>query len=658
MNETAAGEKIATRDEDLFERNMAAFEKRYYPIFAALDGIGETHSELVFEDDGDPDVEFRGTRLYGGGAKRFTEKQLADYCSLPFRLKFVPPQNETLDHVAAEFNYRILRRGVDAGMEFAMIPVGTESFFLIVYGVGLGFHIEPLVEITNCKGLILIEPNLEFLYHSLFVFDWESLLERFRRDEHRVFINIENHYKKISHDIRNYVRGTCPSFFDGTQIYTHYRSSVMEMAQGELEKDCNLYLSGLGFMEDELLMIENSYKNLKDYDSYIYQRDAKIRALPAFVVGSGPSIDGCLDVIRENQDRAIIVSCGTALGVLLANGIVPDFQIEMENVDLVYDLLSDKTERYDLKDLCLVASTTVDPRITELFQRKVLYFRQALSSWEIFAQGPTSGLCEVGPTVTNAGLSFAQEIGCREFYFFGMDYGSTHTERHHSEDSDYRPGGKAPNTNTFTQQRVGNFGGIIYTHGVFIWARAAVEQSIRRFRRGRSYFNCSDGMAIDGAVPKVARAVSPPADVDKVAEIGSILDELPKYSREQFDQAWSAADWGAEVAELCDHLAELCDFEDEDGDYRIRFMAKIAAALIPRDRDPGVDILVIRGSVLMIMISAAYYLSRVNDPEKIPEMEMIIREEMKRIYEMMKEEALEFFQSLEDESGPLKKNSD
>jgi hypothetical protein len=636
---TAARAKKTYSKEDLFARNMALFARINPPFHAKLAGMTETHSQLVFDDDGDPDIEFRGTRLYGMGARCHAEKQVADFWQAnPARLQFIPPQSSTLDQVAGDFTYRMMRRAVDAKIEFVRNPSTIHSYFLIIYGVGLGQHIEQLTEDTDCKGLVLVEPNDEFLYHSLSVFDWAGLFERFEKDDDTyIMLSTGSDYKRIHTDIRSFVRGTCPSFFDGTVIYHHYPNSVMEMAQQDMQKDANLFLSGLGFLEDELLMVSNSHANMKKYDSHIYKHPQTMRSLPAFIIGSGPSLDGCLDVIRDNMDRALVISCGTALGVLLANGIVPDFHMEMENVELVHEILLDKTTTYDLSNTCLVASSTVDPRITDLFEKKVIFFRQVLASWEIFSLGADTGLHEVGPTVTNCGLAFAQEIGYREFYFFGMDYGTRHKDRHHAKGSIYEPGGKAEYTDDFPKQRAGNFGGTIHTHGVFGWARAVVEICIRRFRSGRTYYNCSDGVAIDGAVPRAAKTLSLPAGVDKAKEIETLLGQFPKYSRAQFDASWTQRDWAGAVDELCDTLIDLCDIEDED--YPLRYMAAVARTLIPKTVAANAPILMIRGSILMVLISAAYYLSRLADRGRRAELEAIVRDEFIATLEAMKQEA-------------------
>lgn len=636
--------------EAFFKRNLEAFEAQFPMIHTELAAVDEVHSELVFDEDGEPDIEFRGTRLYSQGAQKYADAQLAQYWPVPFRIQFNPPQNETLDDVGAEFNFRMLRRAVDSGIEFVATPPNKESFYLIVFGVGLGAHIDELVDTTNCRGLVLVEPNNEFLYHSLFVFDWAGLFERFDQAGMQIFLCTAQHHERIHLEIRNFVRTTSAAFFDRTQIYSHYKNSILELARQELQDDAGLFMSGLGFLEDEILMIKNSFENLKEYESRTYRRSNRLGSLPAFVIGCGPSLDKSLDVIKENRDKAILISCGTTLGVLLANGIVPDFQIEMENVDLVFELMTDKAEKHDLSDICLVASTTIEPGVANLFPKKALFFRHSLSSWEVFNQGPDSGLQDVGPTVTNAGFAFAQEIGCRDVYLVGVDYGSVRLDRHHAADSDYKDGGKAQNTNEWGAQRPGNFGGNVHTHHIFLWARATIEQSIRRYRRGRNYFNCSDGIAIDGASPKMPKTLSLPSDVDKIAELNAIMGDFPEYSGEKFEDSWFAEDWAGNVEALCDKLLEQCEIEDES--YPSRYLMEIARVIIPPDGDIGAQHLMIRGSMQMVLISAIYYLSRVSDPEKAAEMEAIVRDEIIQIIKDMKKEAGDFLRGLWAESKP------
>lgn len=639
----AVEQKAADRAK-LFEKNLDAFKRYYGSIHARLSTIQEPQTTLVFDDDGDPDIEFRGGRLYGKGARRFAEEQIEDYWRRGDRIGFAPPQTGNLDHVGANFLYKVLRRAVDAEIAFSANMVDRHGFYLIVFGIGLGPHIETLIEETQCRALLLIEPNLEFLYQSLFVFDWAALFERFDEPERRLAFCIAGNYERIFLEVRDFVRATAASFFDTTHIYVHYQNSIMDMANKEVHKDAPTFLSGLGFLEDEILMIQNSFRNLEHYEGRTY-RKAKSRCdLPAFIIGCGPSLDKSLPVIKANQDKAILISCGTTLGVLLANGIVPDFQIEMENVDLVLELMKDKSEHYDLSHVCLVASTTIAPGVSDYFKKNVFFFRHSLASFCIFGKGDDSGLAEIGPTVSNAGVSFAQELGCREFYFFGVDFGSIRADRHHATQSDYRDGGKAPNTNDWDMQRPANFGGVAHTHQIFLWARATVEQSLRRYPVGSLVYNCSDGLAIEGAKPKLPKTVSITSTVDKAKELERIMGGFPEYSREEFAKAWFSEDWAKRIDDICAELTEFCSVEDPD--FRERYLVKIARRLIDHSGEPSFEQLMIRGSIQMVMMAAMFYLTRVASRDRDADMEKIVREEMIAIIESLRDEATTFLSGL------------
>ena len=639
----ASARKKKPGKDKLFKRNLAAFERKFGAIHKLLASFQKTHSTLVDDENGDVDIDFRGERFYGTGAKRYAERQIDEFLEKPLRVRISPPSSSSLDDVAGPFTYRILRRAADEGIDFAVQPVKPECFCLIVFGVGLGAHIEPLVERTKCRVLFLIEPNLEFLYHSLFVTDWEALFERFDEEDMHLFFEVDKNYKRVAFNIRSQTRALLPSLFDGTIIYTHYHNATMERAKEESAKEARLVFAGLGFVEDEIMMIRNSYHNLKDYESHHFKRENTPTRTPAFVVGSGPSLDEAIDTIRENQDKALIISCGTGLGALLANGITPDFQIEMENVEAVYDLLSETAKTHDFGRICLVATPTIYPGTRDLFEKTLFFFRPGLCTWEMFSLGDDTGLNDVGPTVSNCGLSFAQELGSREIYFFGMDFGTKNPEVHHAKDSTYMQDKGLEYDGVLDEPYPGNFGGTVYTDHTMKWARGVVEDSMRRNSQGRTYYNCSDGVRMEGAIPKVAKAVSLNGTVDKAKEIDDILNKFPRYTRADFDRAWTDEDYGAAVEKLCAELIELCDLKDEE--FPGRYFLKLSKALIKHGKI-GAEIMMLRGSVLMLIISGWFYIARVTDPEKVPVMEDIVRTEIVSTIKEMEKRVVDFLRQL------------
>lgn len=629
--------------DKLFKRNLAAFERKFKTVHELLASFQKTHSTLVEDGKGDVDIDFRGERFYGTGAKRHAERQIDEFLENPVRVRISPPSTSSLDDVAGPFTYKILRRAADEGIDFAIQPVKPECFCLIVFGVGLGAHIEPLAERTKCRVLFLIEPNLEFLYHSLFVTDWEALFKRFDEEDMHLFFEVDKDYKRVAYNLRTQIRALLPCLFDGTIIYTHYHNAILERAKEETSKEARLVFAGLGFVEDEIMMIRNSYHNLKDYESHHFKRADTFTRTPAFVVGSGPSLDEGIDTIRKYQDKALIISCGTGLGALLANGITPDFQIEMENVEAVYDLLSEAAKTQDFGKICLVATPTIYPGTRDLFGKTLFFFRPGLCTWEMFSLGDDTGFDDVGPTVSNCGLSFAQELGSREIYFFGMDFGTKNPEVHHAKDSTYMQDQGLEYDGVLDEPYPGNFGGTVYTDHTMKWARGIVEGCIRRYSQGRIYYNCSDGVRMDGAIPKVAKSVSLNGTVDKAKEIDDILNKFPRYTRADFDRAWTDEDYGAAVEKLCAELVELCDPKDEE--FPRQYFFKLSKALIKHGKI-GAEIMMLRGSVLMLIISASFYIARVTDPEKVQVMEDIVRTEIVSTIKEMEKRVTDFLREL------------
>src|SRR3546814_668346 len=90
------------------------------------------------------------------------------------------------------------------------------SHFTVVFGLGLGLHLHTLAEATACRELIVVEPNLEHLYQSLFAIDWTSL---FADGSGRIvrFV-IERDQDSIAGRIRELVREAGVALLDGTHV--------------------------------------------------------------------------------------------------------------------------------------------------------------------------------------------------------------------------------------------------------------------------------------------------------------------------------------------------------------------------------------------------------------------------------------------------------
>ena len=351
MSKTS-GSSTAQEAEPLRDRNLEAFEKYQPDIHSRLlDHVPV--SRLEVDEDEVADTVFNDQYFYNKKTEQYVADQLRAFWQNPSRICLDALSPENFDEYSGRFLHNILLRSTELEMEFAPSAVTEETYFLLIFGVGLGGHIDPLVERTNCHILILVEPNLEFIYHSLEVYDWAALFERFEERNGKVEILVDSNPDSLAQGIRDTVHLSNPCSVDGMYVFLHYNNAVFDQTSQFVMRDRDLILNALGSMDDEIIMIKNAHASLYPGTEQVYLRpSASPVGLPVFIVGSGPSLDRDIPFLKKNADKAIILSCGSAMRALLVNGIVPDFQIEVENLDVYRQI--EQVAAHDISDVTLV----------------------------------------------------------------------------------------------------------------------------------------------------------------------------------------------------------------------------------------------------------------------------------------------------------------
>lgn len=516
----------------LFRRNRNAFRRHQPMVWKTLELIEKTTSKLVIEDDAVVNIDLGEVRLYPEPAPEWAEHQLADYFKNPDRLVFENPCHCNLSPVSIEVlrhigHYMADHRKVRSSF-YPVVDVG----FAFVFGVGLGLHVGELVRRKVARTLVLIEPVPEFLLHSMQTVDWSRIFASARRKGMAIEFLTDADPTHIVGRLESMIY-RCATFLDGSYAYSHYYSWSLREARSQLNEKVKLYFISPGFFEDEILMMRNTYGNLRKRAFHVIDRRPRIgQKMPAFIIGSGPSLDRDLPTIKKWRDRVIICSCGTSLGILLKNGIRPDLHVENENTAPLVKNLRVFRETYGLEGIRLVATTTVRPEASELFDRCWFYYRRPLSSSKILAGG-IEGLPYADPLVANAGSAALAYLGFQDIYLFGVDCGRHFEGEHHSQDAVYYEDGYDINPNNrpdagFERVVPGNFGGKVLTTWSLDLSRRTFTSLLRT--RGVTLTNCSDGARIEGARPKLAAAieVAYPANQQQ-AVLDAIEKTLPSF---------------------------------------------------------------------------------------------------------------------------------
>ncbi|MCR4376897.1 MAG: DUF115 domain-containing protein [Rhodospirillales bacterium] len=635
-----------TGSEDFFEQNLDFF-KEINPVLAERLATHEALSTLVFDDDGEPDVVFQGMKLYDKGAKKYAAQQIEAFWKSPGVIRLERESILVTDSEATKLLNGLIQFADDNAITFSEARTTRNAVHLVVFGAGLGQHLKPLLEDVCPRNLFLFEPNFEFLYQSLFTFDWNGVIRPIIEDGGHIHLLTDSEPSILITEVRRIYTEFGRANIDGLTVYRHYENPTFSAVEKFLATQGDKLFSGLGFFEDEINMIANTYNNLKGGEEKVFYAHADLQDFPIFIVGSGPSLDGSIDVIRANQEKAVIVSCGTALLPLLRAGIKPDFHAELERGKYQIEIPQGVAQEFDLSDIYLLGSTTLLPGVKQVFEKRIFYFRHFLSSFPAFSGELRNCLRYPSPTVGNTGSSFAQDIGFRLVYFFGMDLGFADPDAHHSANSVYRELGGKHNFGTVPWDQIvpGNFGGDVKSTYVMQWARDTLEVSISNSGLGRIFYNCSDGVLIEGAVPLLPEFVDLPEPSErKNVCVSRIIDGFPNYSNADFDAHWQDGKIIQDVRDVGDRMIECIEKNPDLGTKKyISELMKVARAT---DYDDAATSLM-RGSVYLLLVIGEHHLDRVVEDDKKDELVAYVRREYVRLINSMCDEVAVEFSSLE-----------
>lgn len=640
MAEDESNDQNQLDADGLFQKNFEAFEE-FQPLLAKRIRDHKPISKLTYLENDEPSVEFGGELIYPRGAVTEAADQIKNYNKYGQKLQLGGIVEGSLDPHANKTFEKLKERYADSGFKFAASTVREECYFLIVFGVGLAQHIDALVERTKCRVLYLIEPNVDLMHHSWHVYDWRPLLEKMT-ERGGIEIEIGSIVENIVSNLHTLFRQYNPTGLDGTTVFNHYNTSITDQISRNFSEKLATSLMGLGFFQDEMNMLGQSYKNLESGKARLVQRRKTSPEMPCMIVGNGPSLDTLLPVIKKNEENAVIFASGSAITTLIENDIIPDYWIMSERVKEVLAMVEELAEVFDTKKLTFIGSTTVFPGVIDYFDDYILYLRPGLSSMPTFKTRNDQVLSIPDPLAANSSLSVAVHLGFREFYFMGVDAGSRFTDRGHAKGGFYSK--REDFLTSLPLSGPANFGGTIYTTSVLKWSRENLEKLMRSLT-GRTFYNLSDGALIENAVPMHHKAVKfTPPPRPKAEIVAELTHSCPVYTREEFDERWDEAAIIDRLPEFCDQLRAIV----QEGDLSdFLYLKEITELLEPIKSETSIAML-LRGTIFGLLIASEFLNNRFLDADEYEASKKIFKEEFDILLTTLNDRAVEVFLGLED----------
>ncbi|MBK1885462.1 6-hydroxymethylpterin diphosphokinase MptE-like protein [Marinobacter sp. DY40_1A1] len=503
------------------QKNLEFFKKRRPEIYRLLASMELQRVELVVTPGKDDvDMMANGKSCYHGLAREYSleevERVLSENPESKRIRTFSPPW--VASYQKENFADQILRNIVEKS------PVKPSNFkgyirgnvfpSMVFLGCGLGYHIDALTKKASIINGIIIEREPEKFAVSLYTVDWEEICSRFSRKGFSLTFAVgkADQPEQIRRLVSQYMNRDVPFYPFFSTYYNHLADVDLAKAVMENAKDLAVVAANWSNYDNELMRLSNTAHNIRRGGRYLPRPDSLVQSKPLVVVGSGPSLDKRVEILKKVRDQVVVVSAGTALRPLLAHGVKPDYHVELDPSYLIYQLLSD-VGGDKIRDIPLLAVNEVNPFVPTLFD-KVFYYFKADNTQPALLGLSHQSFANCNPTVTNAALSIGYSLGFRTIYLFGTDYGFEDADKDHSSKSVYGDDTDSAIAQEI-QKRVQSVvnkrrvfktpsvdGGTVLTRNDYYSAKRSVEELIYRLKTSGAppeIFNCADGALIEGA---------------------------------------------------------------------------------------------------------------------------------------------------------------
>ncbi|QGX61024.1 6-hydroxymethylpterin diphosphokinase MptE-like protein [Alteromonas mediterranea] len=449
---------------------------------------------------------------------------------------------------------------------------------LIVMGLGNGYTLNSLTERHKVDKLFICEPNRDFFYASLFCVNWSAIFEEFDQSERRIYLNIGDDGSNLTDDLLIQFQSIGPYVLANTYFYQGYYNEGLVRAISQLREQLQVIIAMGDYFDNAKYGLSHTIDSITSDVPFLRNTFPSLvndatRNVPIFVVGNGPSLDNLLPYLKQEREKAIVISCGTALQSLYKNNIVPDFHAEIEMNRATHDWAVRIGDKAYLKEIVLLSCNGIHPDTRNLYKSTLLAFKQGEAStvalMEAYGKHDFKLLEHAYPTVSNFVIDLVASLGLQQVYLLGIDLGFVSEKYHHSKSSGYYlENGQElyaySDTNNTSVVVPGNLRPWVSTKFEFKVSKSVIEQRIAKSKA--DFYNLNDGARIVGASPLKPEnllILSTPSQKD--ALVASVCDQAFKpLDKARLTDGLTQRFSKPALLEEFDSLITLCDENDVD----------------------------------------------------------------------------------------------
>ncbi len=292
--------------------------------------------------------------------------------------------------------------------------------FLIILGVGLGYHCLPLKNcIDRYKRVILVD-ILDGIDGAIA----RNRLTSFLLNSPRITLVTGKTAAEVERILTEYldmdaIRGISvlehpASIRLFNDYYSVIKKSIDKIISIKAGNKATRQAFGARFLSNILLNLI-LVKNTRPV-RYLFNA---FQNYPAIIAGSGPSLDDDIDMIRRHQDRFFIISVDSALPALQGNGIYPDIVISIDPQPYVQEHF----QNCDCSTALAVHSISSHPSLVKRLQGYLTLNTHPFSQIAAEVYGDRVGTIDSGTgSVAGDAINLAVKCGFSRIGLTGLDF--------------------------------------------------------------------------------------------------------------------------------------------------------------------------------------------------------------------------------------------
>lgn len=374
-----------------------------------------------------------------------------------------------------------------------------ESDIIFIFGIGLCYELKKILERDDKKTYIIIEPDEEIFKVMLENVDIGFMIN----SSADIAFYLGKDLKQIMYifeTIINKLKSLKIKFVISPAYKVIYCRLYEKIIEG-LRLKFNRYVVNINSInEHDKVWYKNFVRNLRYIKETVPVKalEGAFKNVPAIICAAGPSISYDMETLKKMKRNALIVSAGTGITVLEANGIKADIAGAMDG-DISEAVLFQNLDVN--KDVNLFYSFQVNEHVLEYTKHNKFLMNQTNMdlyvnnnlNWDAYGQFS-------GSSIANVMAENLARLGCNPIIFLGQDLCYSRNKSYaegatyHSEISknEFETSGEYIKIKNKNEEDV-------YTKPQFVSMRDVMEAVIA-FNKDTEFFNASkDGLKLKGA---------------------------------------------------------------------------------------------------------------------------------------------------------------